>query len=168
MSEVPDFGSSSTADRWDPRSPDPRRLRDSWNPSAPVAGGGAGRWWGSAVVVLGRGAGTPGCARLGPRLAAHLSPEPVQLHRGRGGEDGPCRGLYRDLGPVTVGVNTKARKPRARGRARRMGPSLLTSVLSPDPPFQAPLFGPRSPYLEWLRIRGGCRWTHRYQCPCGG
>lgn len=103
MSDVGDFGSPSTADPGDPRSPDPGRLRDPWNPSARVAGGGAGRWGGSALVVVGRGSGSPGRPRLGPWLAASLSPEPVQLHRRRGGEDGPCRGLYRDLGPVTVG-----------------------------------------------------------------
>ena len=42
-----------------------------------------------------------------------------------------------------VGVNTKAPKPRARGRARKMGLSLLTSVLSPRAPFSRHPFSGR-------------------------
>lgn len=86
------------------------------------------------LLFLGRRAGSPavfasvlGSPPTSPRSQYNFSPDVRWRRR-------PLPWLYRDLGPVMVGVNTyKAPKPRARGRARRMGLSLLTSVLSPAP-----------------------------------
>lgn len=110
------YGTPSFRARLSVGVPEPRTCLRSWDfdlrarliagtPDPPDSGSCSGtpgtrpRVWlavalgaGGAVLLLfwGGRAGSPAVFASGPGSPPTLSPEPVQLHRGRGGEDGPA------------------------------------------------------------------------------